>query len=309
MTIDAGSGAVLRTQVQSFEGSVLWTSGDGGVTWTVAAGMIGAPLRVASAKPGIGGVAAFAVTVDRAHLRLWVSNDGQAWQALGELPAAAGDWVRSMAWSGSTGKVTLLLATPTGLWRYGIADGAVTAEEIDGQVTGLSTADDGIEYAVAVQRAGEGGRLYARVDDRWSPAGGLPADRLAALDGRVVPFGQGAGHPSGLPAANSVAGTGPRLLAAGGASSLRYSSDGGASWKAAMGVGAADVVQVATAPAFSDSGVALAGSFRGPVFRSSDYGATWAKVAGPEGEVGALVFVSDSIALCVEGGTLTWIDF
>ena len=296
--LDAATGEVLSSEHRGYEGSTVWASGNQGTNWERRA-TSGVALRLATGPSGT-----FIATLVEGRIAASRVTPAGTEVVLGSLPADAGDWVRSMSVSG---RGTLELATPTGLWSFDLQTGTATRERVDGAVTEVRSTSDGYDSALVVVSPGTPQQLWVRPPTGdWSPVAGSRADHLAEVGGRAFLFNFDTAPDGTTPKARAIAGQGNYRLAAASDGIVR-SVDAGETWAKSI-VLRGDIVSIATSADFPTSGFAVAAAFRGGVWATHDHGETWTEAPGPFGEPGALVVASDGTAYCIEGGQLTWIE-
>ncbi len=302
--IDPVAGTGLSIEHLVF-GSVLYRSGDGGRTWSAVASAL-APLAVTSDHEG----ALFSAALDHGAIAVFQHvNDASA--RLAVLPAEAGAWVRALTAVGRTDGGDLIVAAERGLWTVRTRDGAVS-QLAAGTYMRVMIDGSGRVHAIRVDGPGSTTHLAEQPDGQLAPVRGDDgAQKLASMGGGVVAFG---------PAGASIPGVADALAAAGGerielASSmsgqLYVSSDGGKSWRASAYPGSGPVVEIALAPNWETSGVALAREYRGAIWRTTDHGATWRAVLHDAGELSGVAFgigSADNVLAIASGGE-TWLPY
>jgi hypothetical protein len=94
---------------------------------------------------------------------------------------------------------------------------------------------------------------------------------------------------------------------------MRFSPDGGATWRTTI---EGSFASVTAAPDFQTSQTALAGGFRAGIYRSTTGGAVWeealpnpSSVVPGSNEISRIEFMSVTDVVAVNGGTFIWQDF
>lgn len=277
------------------EGAQLWSSPDGGSTWLRVQSIAGSPSKLIIGRVN-GQQTAFVTVVDTDHLGVWESDDGSRWTHTADLPQAAGNWSRGLAVDAVHGR--LLIATTTGLWSLSLTGGTARRMSVTGQVTDVVVDPSGSAHALSVGADGAFAQFSQVAGDTWRTQS-VAADHLALINGEPYALSLDVPTGSGMVGASSVDGAGSHLLRTA-VDGIWRSASGGAHWIRSSVPGNPDFVRVATAPGFASSGVALAAVFRGPLWKTADFGATWQSLAGPSGEPWGLGFMTDSIIIAIE---------
>ena len=280
------------------KGAQLWSSPDGGSTWLRGQSIVGSPSKLATGRVN-GQLMAFVTAVSADHLSVWESQDGSRWTHTADLPQAAGNWSRGFAVDAVHGR--LLIASTTGLWSLSLTDGTVRRMSVTGQVTDVVVDRDGSAHALSVGADGSFRQFNEVAVDAWQTQS-VAADHLAVINGEPYAFSLNVPSGGGMVGASSVDGADSHLLRAA-VDGIWRSASGGAHWVRSAVPGNPVFVRVAAAPSFASSGVALAAVFRGPLWRTADFGATWQSLAGPSGEPGGLAFMTDSIIIAIEAAS------
>ena len=277
------------------KGAQLWSSPDGGSTWLRVQTVAGSPSKLAIGRVN-GQLTAFVTAVEADHLGVWESRDGSRWTHTGDLPQVAGNWSRGLAVDAFHRR--LLIASTTGLWSLSLSDGTARRMSVTGQVTDVVVDRDGSAHALSVGADGAFTQFSQVAGDTWQTQS-VAADHLTLINGEPYAFSLNVPSGSGLVGASSVDGAGSHLLRTA-VDGIWRSASGGARWVRSVVPGNPEFVRVATTPSFASSGVALAAVFRGSLWRTADFGATWQPLAGPSGEPGGLAFMTDSIIIAIE---------
>lgn len=308
--IDAESGGLLSRERYLLDnsGGVL-VSDDAGVTWR-ASDLRGPVFAVNADAQG-----AQAVRESADGLTLWTTSDGHAWIRVSDLPASPGAHAYSIA---RLDNGAVLVGTTEGVLRSQNSGQSWTAE-LSGPVQYLAALRGG--RAAASVSAGAGVGLYtSESTGRWSAAGAasrlvqLAAGQAAIVDDRTLMARVIDGTPGsvrlGVPKrALRLARAGTDWLAATPEGVLR-SSDAGLTWSATL---VANNASLFVASDGWSGGLALAGGFRSPTYRSIDGGRTWivalrnaADVIPGGNEVIYIGALGAGSLIAVEGGAQSW---
>lgn len=341
--VDALTGQIIAARAMTYAaiGGILY-SADAGATWH-ASNLTGQMVTSVTRDPDQAGVG-YASAAQASGIVVYQTVDGGAnWVEVGRLPEAAGTWPFSIAASKLDSSTTaLLVGTRAGLWVS--RDGGATWSK-------ASALPDGLALAVAVAGGTSGSRVFVNVnvngpiavlfssadlttwtkeaDGAFRLSQSVDGASILAIDesrprqggifGRAevralqlpARLGPGFGAPKiVLRAAGAFDGSAPIIAQA--PDRIEFSEDGGTTWRITL---EADLASVAVAPDFASSGVAVAGGFRGGIYRSVDGGRTWglavddpSKVVRGMGEIIAVTFLSATDVVAINGGGLTWED-
>ena len=328
--VNSQSGRVVAAQTYTWagEGGILYST-DGGRTW-FASDLRGRMVKAIAISPGNPDVA-YAVAPDPGGIVVYRTRNGGAnWEEWGRLPPEAGDWPFDAVVVGNKeGRETLLVGTWTGVWqsRDGRSWSPVNGE-LSGPVqwlVGLES-QSGERLFISVT-AGEDRGLYAGTEDgRWTRIARGVYRLSPSVDGRSIIAVdeetpgqalllqerkvQAIKVPASLlEAAGDFARDAAWLVRSpsGGVGLFRNDTDD-VQWTLP-----GPIASVAVSPAYPTERVALAGGFRGGIFRTTDGGKHWERVlAWPSAlipgsdEIYEIVFLSPEKVLAIQGGRMTW---
>lgn len=328
--LDANTGAILAARFLTFadSGGILY-SADAGETWS-ASSLAGKMIPALQADP-LTADQAYAAATENGQISTYQTRDGgRTWALMSELPAAAGEWPFALnAVAGPSGAVSLLVGTHSGLW---ISTDRKTWDQAAGLPQGpkqwLGAVQSNAGYRVfASITAGQEQGLYASTDlAHWTRVASGNYRLSESFDRQTVlatdegqsgqalvlsASGQARLQVPGsvLHAAGAFDGSAPMIVHV----SSGVSQFSGPTERRSLTV---PVASLAVARSYASNPIALAGGFRTGLYRTTDGGGSWRQVlADPSqlvpgsGEIVGVKFLSQTFAIAINGGKLTWKDF
>ncbi len=331
--LDPQTGAVISSQIFTYApiGGILYST-DSGQSWK-ASSLNGKMITALSSDPQHANLA-YAVAAEKEGIAIYKTNDsGKTWQWMGNLPQQAGSWPFDLlAFADSSGKVSLLVGTWNGIWSSGDGQNwSKLAMSPDGPAQWMATVKSGRDNRFLVSiSSGENRGLYSSRDlTQWTKVAENVYRLSESFDGQTVLATSeektDQGLVFGLNDERVISLTDSILNAAGdfrGQSSVLLRSpvsgtgiaqtmESPVAWTLSV-----PVASLAASPDFPVSQTAIAGGFRSGIFRTVDGGKHWEQVlvkasdiTPGTNEIYAVVFLSPTSVIAVNGGELTWQDF